>query len=149
MTTSPPEDASRTDLVSAPADGAPPGGWPNPRRGFLFFLGLASIGAGMANLVPAALPGHRPVHRAAGGAEPRRDDPAAGRDRGRGRGAVRAAPARPAARRGRAAGVGLVRVPPHVLGEPPARPELRVGLVEPAAAVPRRRRDPGLPGLLP
>src|SRR3954453_12303787 len=101
MTPPPLAAASRTDAVTAPADGAPPGGWPNPRRGFLFFLGLASIGAGMANLVPAVLTGHRPVHRAAGGAEPRRDDPAAGRDRGRGRGAVGAAPGRPAARRGR------------------------------------------------
>jgi len=29
--------------------------WPNPRRGFLFFLGFAAIGAGMAQLVPAVL----------------------------------------------------------------------------------------------
>jgi MFS family permease len=55
MTTSPLDDASRTDPMTAPGDGAPPGGWPNPRGGFLFFLGLASIGAGMANLVPAVL----------------------------------------------------------------------------------------------
>lgn len=29
--------------------------WPNPRGGFLFFLGFAAIGAGMAQLVPAVL----------------------------------------------------------------------------------------------
>jgi len=29
--------------------------WPNPRRGFLFFLGFAAIGAGMGQLVPAVL----------------------------------------------------------------------------------------------
>jgi len=29
--------------------------WPNPRRGLLFFLGFAAIGAGMAQLVPAVL----------------------------------------------------------------------------------------------
>jgi MFS family permease len=31
------------------------GGWTNPRKGFLFFLGFAAIGAGMASLVPAVL----------------------------------------------------------------------------------------------
>jgi MFS family permease len=36
-------------------DYAPPGGWRNPRRGFLFFLGFATIGTGMAQLVPAVL----------------------------------------------------------------------------------------------
>ncbi|GAA3613544.1 MFS transporter [Nonomuraea rosea] len=35
--------------------GTPPEGWPNPRHGFLLFLGLAAIGAAMANLVPAVL----------------------------------------------------------------------------------------------
>lgn len=29
--------------------------WPDPKRGFLFFLGFAAIGAGMAQLVPAVL----------------------------------------------------------------------------------------------
>ncbi|HUQ56231.1 MFS transporter [Lentzea sp.] len=29
--------------------------WPNPSGGFLFFLGLAAVGAGMGNLVPAVL----------------------------------------------------------------------------------------------
>src|SRR3954453_2209360 len=52
MTTSPLDDASPKTAAGA---GAPPGGWPNPRGGFLLFLGLASIGAGMANLVPAVL----------------------------------------------------------------------------------------------
>ncbi len=33
----------------------PAGGWRNPRRGFLFFLGFAAIGTGMAQLVPAVL----------------------------------------------------------------------------------------------
>ncbi|RBY77204.1 MFS transporter [Geodermatophilus sp. TF02-6] len=57
MTTSPLESVSQPDPAVLAADdvGAPPGGWPNPRRGFLFFLGLASIGAGMASLVPAVL----------------------------------------------------------------------------------------------
>lgn len=36
-------------------DGAPPAGRPNPGGGFLFFLGLAAVGAAMANLVPAVL----------------------------------------------------------------------------------------------
>lgn len=39
-----------------PADSdAPEGGWPNPRKGYLFFAGFAAIGAGMASLTPAVL----------------------------------------------------------------------------------------------
>lgn len=56
MTTSPLDGTSPPATAVATAeDGAPPGGWPNPRQGFLFFLGFAAIGAGMANLVPAVL----------------------------------------------------------------------------------------------
>jgi MFS family permease len=58
MTTPPLEGASQPSPAAQDLDGgsdAPPGGWPNPRQGFLFFLGFASIGAGMANLVPAVL----------------------------------------------------------------------------------------------
>lgn len=57
MTTSPVEGTNLADPAVGTADdvGTPPGGWPNPRRGFLFFLGFAAIGAGMANLVPAVL----------------------------------------------------------------------------------------------
>ncbi|GGF34842.1 MFS transporter [Subtercola lobariae] len=47
------------DLAAAGATisphAAPPGGWPNPRNGFLFFLGAAAIGAGIAELVPVVL----------------------------------------------------------------------------------------------
>ncbi|MEV6493036.1 MFS transporter [Actinoplanes sp. NPDC051633] len=60
MTTSPLESASQPDVavVAADADtptGTPASAWPNPRNGFLFFLGFAAIGAGMASLVPAVL----------------------------------------------------------------------------------------------
>jgi MFS family permease len=62
MTTSPLEGASLQEPAVHPAQadstddvGMPSGGWPNPRRGYLFFLGFAAIGAGMANLVPAVL----------------------------------------------------------------------------------------------
>src|SRR3954468_13688542 len=57
MTTSPLESASQPDAAVLAADdaGAPPTVWPNPRQGFLFFLGFAAIGAGMASLVPAVL----------------------------------------------------------------------------------------------
>ncbi|MGK5683908.1 MFS transporter [Actinoplanes sp. URMC 104] len=51
MTTSPLDSAT---VLTADDSGAPPA-WPNPRRGFLFFLGFAAIGAGMASLVPAVL----------------------------------------------------------------------------------------------
>jgi MFS family permease len=44
-----------TSFLHDPAVNAPEGGWPNPRKGFLIFLGFAAIGAGMANLVPAVL----------------------------------------------------------------------------------------------
>jgi MFS family permease len=49
MTTSPPV---ATDDAAV---GGSAGVWPNPRNGFLFFLGFAAIGAGMASLVPAVL----------------------------------------------------------------------------------------------
>jgi MFS family permease len=58
MTTSPLHGSNRAadpGPVLADDRGAPPGGWPDPRGGFLFFLGFAAIGAGMANLVPAVL----------------------------------------------------------------------------------------------
>ena len=48
MTTSPP-------VATDDAVGSSAGAWPNPRNGFLFFLGFAAIGAGMASLVPAVL----------------------------------------------------------------------------------------------
>jgi MFS family permease len=57
MTTSPLDSVSQPDaavLAATDAD-APPAAWPNPRQGFLFYLGFASIGAGMASLVPAVL----------------------------------------------------------------------------------------------
>ena len=57
MTTYPLESTSQPDAHVLELDdaGAPPGGWVNPRGGFLFFLGFAAIGAGMASLVPAVL----------------------------------------------------------------------------------------------
>jgi hypothetical protein len=57
MTTYAVENASHADPhVLKPGDsGAPGGGWVSPRKGFLFFLGFAAIGAGMASLVPAVL----------------------------------------------------------------------------------------------
>ncbi|HEY7273288.1 MAG TPA: MFS transporter [Actinoplanes sp.] len=57
MTTYPLESASQADAHVLEVDdaGAPPGGWVNPKNGFLFFLGFAAIGAGMASLVPAVL----------------------------------------------------------------------------------------------
>ncbi|HKT55606.1 MAG TPA: MFS transporter [Microbacterium sp.] len=45
-----PSRTSTTDDVDLPIQD-----WPNPRRGLLFFLGFAAIGAGMAQLVPAVL----------------------------------------------------------------------------------------------
>ncbi len=47
-------------MTTEPLDGttaetSPPTVWPDPRKGSLFFLGLAAIGAGMGNLVPAVL----------------------------------------------------------------------------------------------
>ncbi|GAA5036040.1 MFS transporter [Microbacterium fluvii] len=43
------------DSHDAPDVDTTPQEWPNPRRGFLFFLGFAAIAAGMAQLVPAVL----------------------------------------------------------------------------------------------
>ncbi|MEV8376055.1 MFS transporter [Kribbella sp. NPDC056861] len=57
MSTSFLPDAGQPEPVVPPpaGDGAPPGGWPNPGTAFRLLLGLAGIGAAMANLVPAVL----------------------------------------------------------------------------------------------
>lgn len=47
-------DDERTLDVGTPGSG-PAITWRNPRKGFLFFLGFAAIGAGMAQLTPAVL----------------------------------------------------------------------------------------------
>ena len=47
--------AQEAELEAAAIDHAPPGGWRNPRGGYLFFLGFAAIGANMAILVAAVL----------------------------------------------------------------------------------------------
>ena len=54
MTTPVSPDAAAA-AAALSSEGAPAGGWANPRKGFLFFLGFAAIGAGMAQLVPAVL----------------------------------------------------------------------------------------------
>lgn len=43
------------DSASTDIDDTGRADWPNPRGGFLFFLGLAAIGMGMGQLVPAVL----------------------------------------------------------------------------------------------
>jgi MFS family permease len=53
--TSPVSSAAASNAVTRSDKVAPPGDWPNPRSGFLFFLGFAAIGAGIAELVPAVL----------------------------------------------------------------------------------------------
>ncbi|WP_375387043.1 MFS transporter [uncultured Amnibacterium sp.] len=55
MTDSRVHDGDRLDPVLADPAGAPPGGWTNPRGGYLFFTAFAAIGAGMGSLVPAVL----------------------------------------------------------------------------------------------
>jgi MFS family permease len=47
-----PDTAAAESAAGTPASGTH---WTNPKKGFLFFLGFAAIGAGMANLVPAVL----------------------------------------------------------------------------------------------
>jgi hypothetical protein len=53
MTTYAMESVTQPDAHALEPDDS--GGWANPRGGFLFFLGSAAIGAGMASLVPAVL----------------------------------------------------------------------------------------------
>src|SRR4051812_24269036 len=55
MTETPIEGTIPPDLLIADDRGAPLGGWRNPSGGFLVFLAIATIGTGMALLVPGVL----------------------------------------------------------------------------------------------